>query len=418
MHILKTYRTALILVGAIVIGAIIGLIFKEKASVLQPIGDLFLNMLFMIVTPLVFFCIAAAVAAVAGTKRGGHLAVSMIVVFIGTSLVAGILGLIGFRLIPILANSDVQAVMSHLGTGDPVTQGTVGQQIVGTFTTSDFANLLSRKYMLPLIVFAAFLGFVATRMGEHGASVVRFFNTGRDLMLKGMSYIMWVAPIGILCYFAATIGALGSQILQGYLKGFIVYTVIGLVYFFGVYSVYAFIAGGRSGIVAFWKNIIAPAAMSLSTCSSSACIPVSLEATRAMGVSKPVSDMTIPLGTNVHKEGSVIGGVFKIVFAFALFGKALTPGSMLAVLGVALLVGTTMVAIPVGGMVAELMILSIFGFPAAAVPILLVISTIIDPMATMLNATGQCSSAMLVNRFTHFKETAPAGAEPAVAVAA
>jgi len=415
MSALKSYRTTLILIGAIAVGAIIGLVFKERATVLQPIGQLFLNMMFMIVTPLVFFCIAAAVAHVAASKRVGHLALSLLAVFFGTSFIAAILGLAGFMVVPILAHTDVEAVKALMASGDVPSQGTIGQQLVGTFTVSDFQHLLSKQYMLPLIVFSAFLGFVATRMGEKGDSVVRFFDTGRDLMLKGMTYIMYVAPVGILCYFAATIGQLGSQILQGYLTGFIVYTIIGAVYFFGVYSVYAFIAGGPAGIVAFWKNIIAPAAMSLSTCSSSACIPISLEATRAMGVTKTVSDTAIPLGTNMHKEGSVIGGIFKIVFAFALFGKDLTPGYLLAAVLVAVLVGTTMVAIPIGGMVAELMILTIFGFPPQAMPILLVISTIIDPMATMLNATGQCTSAMLVNRFVHARDEEP---EPELELAA
>ena len=406
MSALKNYRTSLILIGAIVVGAVAGLIFKERATAVQPIGQLFLNMLFMLVTPLVFFCIAAAVANVAAAKRIGHLALGLVGVFFGTSIIAGILGLVGFMIVPVLAHADVSAITALMDPSNTPKQGTIGQQIVGTFTVSDFANLLSKQYMLPLIVFSAFLGFVATRLGDKSASVVRFFETGRDLMLKTMTYVMVVAPVGIACYFAATIGTLGSQILQGYLRGFIVYTVIGLVYFFGVFSVYALIARGPAGVAAFWKNIITPAAMSVSTCSSAACIPVSLDATRRMGVSKMVSDTAIPLGTNIHKEGSVIGGVFKIVFAFALFGREFNAWTLLAAVGVAVLVGTTMVAIPVGGMVAELMILTIFGFPAQAMPILLVISTIIDPMATMLNATGQCASAMVVNRFVGAGEPA------------
>ena len=417
MSALKAYKTSLILIAAIVIGAIIGLVFGERATVLQPVGQLFLNMLFMVVTPLVFFCIAAAVAAVAGTRRVGHLAISLVGVFLGTSLVAGILGLIGFLVVPILAHVDVAAITNLMSQDETIEQGSIGAQIVGTFTVSDFQNLLSKQYMLPLIVFSAFLGFVATRLGDKAASVVSFFDTGRDLMLKTMSYIMYVAPIGIGCYFAATIGQLGSQILEGYLTGFIVYTVIGLVYFFGIFTIYAFIGGGPAGIASFWKNIIPPAAMSLSTCSSAACIPVSLDSMRRMGISKTIADMTIPLGTNVHKEGSVIGGVFKIVFAFALFGREMSPWTILAALGVSVLVGTTMVAIPVGGMVAELMILTIFGFPPQAVPILLVISTIIDPMATMLNATGNCASTVLVNRFAR-PQAEPAITPPPEPVAA
>jgi Na+/H+-dicarboxylate symporter len=399
MNILRAYRTSLILIGAIIIGGVIGIVFGERATVLQPIGQLFLNCLFMVITPLVFFCIASSVAGMTGEKSLGHIVSGVVVVYLGTSVIAGIIGLVGFKLFPPLAGADVDAVMKLMGTGDVAAQGSVGAQIVGTFTVSDFKDLFSKQFLLPLIVFATFLGFVATRLGERSAAVIRFVDTGRDIMLKMVSYIMYIAPIGIGCYFASTIGQLGSQILQGYLKGFIVYTIMGFIYFFVMYSVYAFIAGGRAGVAGFWKNIIAPAAMSLSTCSSAACIPVNLEATQRMGVSKFVSDTVTPFGANIHKEGSVFGGVFKIAFIFALFGRDLSGWTLLAALGVAVLVGTAMVAVPSGGLVAELIILNIFGFPAQALPIIAVISAIIDPQATMLNVTGNAASAMLVNRF-------------------
>ena len=404
MRVFNTYKTSLILLGAIVLGGVVGLVFGPgPAPVLQPIGQLFLNALFMVITPLVFFCIASAVANMSGLKHMGNIVVGVVIVFFGTSVVAGILGIAGFVLFPPLADSDVEAVKALMGEAGDVAQGSVGAQIVGTFTVSDFKDLLSKQYMLPLIVFSTFLGFVATRLGVHSERVVRFLDAGRELMLKMISYLMYAAPIGMGCYFAATIGELGSQILQGYLTGFIVYTVVGLVYFFGLYSVYAFIAGGRTGVAAFWKNIIPPATMSISTCSSAACIPVNIDATQRMGVVKHVSETVAPFGANIHKEGSVIGGVFKIAFIFALFGRELDWWTLLAALGVSVLVGTTMVAIPSGGMVAELLILSIFGFPAQCLPILAVISTIIDPMATMLNVTGNCASTMLVDRFVKWR---------------
>ena len=405
MRVFNTYRTSLILIGAIVLGGVVGLVFGSGPTpVLQPIGQLFLNALFMVVTPLVFFCIAASVANMSGMRRMGNIVVGVVVVFVGTSVVAGIIGLIGFELFPPLANSDVSAVKALMGDEGDATQGTVGAQIVGTFTVSDFKDLLSKQYMLPLIVFSTFLGFVATRLGERSEAVIRFLNTGRELTLKMIGYIMYAAPIGMGCYFAATIGDLGSQIVSGYLTGFIVYTVVGVIYFFGLCTVYALIAGGPSGVTAYWRNIIPPATMSLSTCSSAACIPVNIDATQRMGVTPYVSETVVPFGANIHKEGSVIGGVFKIVFIFALFGRELDPWTLLAALGVSVLVGTTMVAIPSGGMVAELLILTIFGFPPQCLPILAVISTIIDPMATMLNVCGNCASAMLVNRFVEWRK--------------
>ncbi|MCL2465144.1 MAG: dicarboxylate/amino acid:cation symporter, partial [Micrococcales bacterium] len=107
---------SLILIGAIVIGGAIGVIFGPDATVLQPIGQLFLNALFMVVTPLVFFCIAASVASISGTRRFGNIAASIVVVFVATSVVAGVIGLIGFVAVPPLAHSDVAAIQSQVGT--------------------------------------------------------------------------------------------------------------------------------------------------------------------------------------------------------------------------------------------------------------------------------------------------------------
>jgi len=414
MNALKNYASSLILIVAVAIGAIIGLVWGKGAAALQPIGDLFLNLIFMIVTPLVFFAIAASVANVSATKKFGKLLIVVIAVILGTSIVAGVLGLVGFLLFPVIHHTDasVAAIMDLMKSGGDVpAQGTVGSQIVNALTTDNFINLLSRKYMLPLIVFAAFVAFVATRMGDRAKSIISFFETGRDLMLKAMKYIMYAAPVGLLCYFASTIGQLGSEIVEGYLKGLIVYIVIAAVYFFGVFTVYAFIAQGPKGIPAFWKNVVPLATMSLASCSSAACIPINIDVTRKMGVQKEIADLVIPLGTNAHKEGSVIGGVFKIVFIFAVFGRDMPPLTLLAALGVSILVGTAMIAIPVGGMVAELIILTVFGFPPEAIFILYVISTIIDPVATMLNATGQSTAAMLVNRFVKVKDVPEEAAE-------
>ena len=143
MNTLKNYRTSLILVGSIILGGITGLVFGPSAMVLQPIGQLFLNCRFMVITPLVFFCVAAAVVNMTGAKRVGHTFGAVVVVFVVTSVIAGVVGLVGFLAVPPLASSDVEAVKAAMGAAEDVTQGSVGAQIVGTFTVSDFKDLLS-----------------------------------------------------------------------------------------------------------------------------------------------------------------------------------------------------------------------------------------------------------------------------------
>jgi Na+/H+-dicarboxylate symporter len=224
-------------------------------------------------------------------------------------------------------------------------------------------------------------------------------------MMKMVKIIMYYAPIGLGCYFASVVGQLGTQILEGYLKVFLLYLGLTAIYYFIFFSIYSYISAGKTGFKAFWKNVIPPTVTALATCSSAASIPVNLEATKKIGVSEDIAETVIPLGVNTHKDGSVIGGVLKIVFLFGLFGKDINNIPMLlSILLVSFLVGAVMGAIPVGGMIGEMLILSVYGFPLEALPIIAVISTIIDAPATVLNSTGNTVCAMLVSRFTDGKK--------------
>src|SRR5690606_19174625 len=185
----------------------------------------------------------------------------------------------------------------------------------------------------------------------------------------------------------------------------VLYLVITIIYYFGFFTLYAFVAGGKDGIKVFWKNAITPSVTAIATCSSAACIPVNLTAVKKMGVPNDIAETIVPLGANTHKDGSVFGGVFKIVFLFLLFGKDMSSfTSILMIIGVAFLVGAVMGAIPSGGMIGEMLLLSVFGFPPEVLPIIAVISTIIDAPATLLNSTGNTVCAMMVARLVEGKK--------------
>lgn len=223
-------------------------------------------------------------------------------------------------------------------------------------------------------------------------------------MMKMVQIIMYYAPIGLGCYFAVIIGELGPQILEGYLRAFLLYLVVAIVYYFGFFTLYAFFAAGKDGVKTFWKNAVAPSITAIATCSSAACIPVNLTAVKKMGVPNDISETIIPLGANTHKDGSVFGGVLKIVFLFSLFGRDMTsPSAIITIIAVSFLVGAVMGAIPSGGMIGEMLILSVFGFPPEVLPIIAVISTIIDAPATLLNSTGNTVCSMMVARLVEGK---------------
>lgn len=194
--------------------------------------------------------------------------------------------------------------------------------------------------------------------------------------------------------------------LFGYLKTFIIYAIVSLAFYFIIYTLYAFIAGGKKGIIVFWKNVIPSTATALATCSSAASIPVNIECCKNMGVPDDIAETTVPLGTSFHKDGSIIGSVFKIMFLVYLFGTSIaTTGDVLTIVGVALIANLLVTAVPIGGgTISEMLIITMMGYPVAALPILTIIATIIDAPATMLNVVGDMSSSMLVTRVVDGKK--------------
>ncbi|MHC9531882.1 dicarboxylate/amino acid:cation symporter [Dellaglioa sp. L3N] len=399
------YKTSLFLLSGLIIGGIVGLIFKEQASILKPLGDLFLNLMYMILVPLVFFSISSAIAEMSEMKRLGKIMITTLIVFLTTAFIAGIIGYIGVRLFNPIHGVNVDTIKGLMGTvKDTSTKSSGLETLVNTFTVNDFYHLLSKDNMLQLIVFSILMGTAASATGKASSAFTKFLSAGNVVVMRMVKYVMYYAPIGLGCFFANIIGNLGPQIAAGYLRSFILYLGITVFYFFVMMSLYAFIAGGKAGFTIFWKNVSAPAVTAIATSSSAASIPVNLEYAKKMGVTEDIANTIIPLGANTHKDGSVIGGILKTTFLFAVFGKDITSlHNMIMIICVSFLVGVVMGAIPGGGMVAETLICSIFGFPMAALPLILIITTIIDIPATLLNSTGNTATAMLVTRFVEGK---------------
>ncbi|KML44365.1 dicarboxylate/amino acid:cation symporter [Cytobacillus firmus] len=405
--VLSNYKLTIFLLLSILIGGIAGVVFGPKTAVVKPLGDLFINLLFMIIVPLVFFSIASSLANMGGMKRLGKIMSGIFTVFFITAVISAILGFIGISIVDPLKNTDISAIKSIMTEAavDPETEEvTFLGQLVQAFTVPDFQMLFSKNNMLQLIVFSILFGLATAMSGEKGKPIANLLSSGSAVMMKMVGFVMYYAPIGLGCYFATIIGELGPQILGGYVRVFVLYLVLTLIYFFGFFTLYAFAAGGKDGVKVFWKNAITPSVSAIATCSSAACIPINLAAVRKMGVPQDIAETMIPLGANTHKDGSVLGGVFKIVFLFSLFGKDMSSmTSILTILAVSFLVGAVMGAIPGGGMIGEMLILSVFGFPPEVLPIIAVISTIIDAPATLLNSAGNTVSAMMVSRIVEGK---------------
>ena len=407
-EIWKNYKKSIILILSLIVGAIVGIIFGEKTAILAPFGDIFINLLLVIIVPLIFLTITTSIAKIKQPKRLGKVLVTIFVSFIVTSLIAVAAGLITTSSFKLIDPKDTTAIKENLSEDEAAEELTdnnflgYANRTVETLTVGDFSGVLTRSNIVAIIVFAILIGLSINKVGVEAEPFLNVLEAANKVVLKFIDIIFLYAPIGLGCYFAALVGTFGKEIAIGFGKTFVIYTVVALIFYFVIYSIYALIAGGKKGFVAFWKNIMPATATSLSTCSSAASIPVNMDCAKKIGVSDDIAETMIPLGTSFHKDGSVIGSVFKIMFLVYLFG---TNPSIWTVVGVALLATLLITAVPVGGgTISETLILSMMGFPLTALPILTIIATIIDPPATLLNVVGDTSSSMMVARVVDGKD--------------
>ena len=405
--IIKNYKSTLILLGSVVIGAICGLIFKEKAEIVKPLGDLFLNLLLVIIVPLIFFTITSSISKMNEKKRLSKILISTIVIFLITSVVAVLFGFLTTAKINLVNPENTEAIKEVFdNTVEEGVELNILERTVSVLSTNSFVNLLSTSNLVALIVMSVLFGIAINKAGEKGKKVAELFDSFSEIMYKLIEIIMYYAPIGLGCYFASLVGTLGGTIAVGFLKTFVVYTLVCLVFMAVFYSLYAFIAGGFTAVKAFWSNIIPSALTSIGTCSSAASVPVNIECTKKMGVPNDIAETTVSLGTSFHKDGSCIGSVFKIMFLVSLFGTSLsTFGDISKVLGIALLATFLVTAVPIGGgTISEMLILTMMNYNVAALPILTIVATIIDAPATLLNVVGDSASAMMVTRVVEGKD--------------
>ena len=393
----KNYGSTLLLLLGLVAGGILGIALGEGASVLRPVGRLFLNLIFVLVVPLVFFSVAQSMVVMRRSGIIGKVLGTAVGVFLFMSLGAGVFSYGLMSIWNPFADILGQGGEAAFSGGFLDQEMNIGDALVGAFTVNDFPLLLSRENLLPLIVFSALFGLAVAFLGQKVPTVEKVVHEGGAVIMKMMEMLMKLAPIGIGCYFADTIGQLGGQIMGNYLEIFLVVcTVCAVVYFVfnTLCALYCRIPLGK-----FWKEMISPSVTAVGTCSSAACMPVNMAAARNLGVDGQIADGVIPLGTNLHKDGSVVASVAKVLFALYFFG--ITPtgvGAAALVIILSILQSIVVGAIPVGGMTGELLICAVLGLDPSFAATLLIIGTICDIPCTLLNVSGNLVAATLVQR--------------------
>ena len=390
---MRPYRLAIfILIGA-AIGSIGGAIFGHKAVLVKPLGDIFLYLMFTIVVPIVLILVTSAVASIADLRKLGKLLGVMIGIFVGLGVVASLVMLAGVTIYPPAAG-----VSMELPSAPEIKPFSTMDMVIEAFFVPDFVDIFSKGHILPAIIFCILLGIAISMVGERAKPIVDLLSRLSDVMIKLVGIIMWYAPIGIGAYFAYLVGDFGPSLLGSYARSMALFYPLTFVYWVIIYSITAWFSGGNVPFKRWWKNIPLPAVTAFGTCSSTATIPVNLDAAKKIGIPKYIRELFLPIGATIHMDGSCLSGILKIAFAFGLLSIPFTPSGIGIAILVAVLSGVVLSGIPMGGYLGAMLIVSVYGFPPEILPLIMMIGTLVDPLATMVNATGDTNAGMIAAR--------------------
>ena len=398
---IKNYGILIAMLTGIIAGCIVGA-FWPGATVLKPLGTIFINLMFCIVVPLVFTSISSSVANMKSRRRAGKIMGTTIATFLITGAVACVIMIVLLKIVP--------PVLSPWNGMESVTvdeQKTFSDLIVSFFTAEDFVALLSRRAMLPLIVFAIIFGFGVNLNGGSDCLTGKLLNDAANCMMHVVRIITYYAPIAFFGFFADLVATYGSEITADYGRALIVYYPLCFIYLFTAFPLFAWFGGGKGAVKIMFKHLFRPAVTSLGTCSSVATIPTNLSEAEDTGISKDIAEIVIPLGATMHMDGSCFACVLKIAFLFGVFGIPFEGIDLFAkVILVAVFSSVGMSGIPGGGYIGEFIMCSIF-FPdsmAIAYPIAITIGNLVDPPATMINSSGDYVVSYVVSRFVDGKD--------------
>ena len=395
------------IIGGCVVGALnpvvkdaSGEVISKGATVLEPLGTVFINLMFCVVVPMVFCSISSAIANMSSAKKAGKVMGVTVATFFVTAAIAAVIMYIVVRVIPITS-----------GTYE-VTEGEVGatlgvaDMIINFFTKPDFAELWSRRAILPLIIAAVFFGFGIQMAGGKETLTAKILDDLTNCIMKVIKIITYYAPVGFFGFFAYLVATYGPDLIGDYSRTLIIYYVLCFVYMFVFFPIYARFGGGKGGAKVMWKHLFRPAAVSFGTCSSVATIPTNMEVAEETGISKEVTNIVLPMGATMHMDGSAMSAIIKVAFLFGIFGMDFGTSQAILAIIVAVFSSVAMSGIPGGGGTGELVLCTIF-FPdqlAIAFPIALALGNLVDPPATMVNAAGDYVASFIVERYVNGKD--------------
>ncbi len=398
-NLLKNYGFIICMLVGIIAGCIVGAVWPE-ATCLEPLGTIFINLMFCVVVPMVFCSISSAIANMSSAKRAGKIMGMTVLTFAVTAAIAALVMYAVVCIIPIVGGT-YEMVEGEVGE----TLG-LADMIVNFFTKPDFMELWSRRAILPLIVAAVLFGFGVQMSGGPETKTAQILEDLTKCIMNTVKIITYYAPIGFFGFFACLVATYGPELIGDYSRTLIIYYAMCFIYMFISFPIYARFGGGKGAVKVMFAHLFKPAAVSFGTCSSVATIPANMEAAEETGISREVSDIVLPMGATMHMDGSAMSAIVKVAFLFGIFGQDFGTGRAILAIIVAVFSSVAMSGIPGGGGTGELVLCTIF-FPdhlAVAYPIALALGNLVDPPATMVNAAGDYVASFIVERFINGKD--------------
>ena len=391
---------------ALLIGALFGVVIhywipssyiKDTViveGVLYVVGQGFIRLMQMLVVPLVFCSLICGSMAIGDTKTLGKVGVKTIGFYLVTTALAVCVALGSALLINPGRGLDMDAVQK--GTVSSTTEATSLVDTLLNIIPKNPVQSMANGDMLPIIVFALFVGIMLAKLGTRGSVVANFFSQFNDVMLEMTMAIMKIAPIGVFCLIARTFATVGFSAFAPMLKYMGNVTLALAIQCLVVYQILLFVFT-RLNPFKFIKKFLPVMGFAFSTATSNATIPMSIDTlSKKMGVSKQISSFTIPLGATINMDGTSIMQGVAVVFIAQAYGIPLTIGNLATVVVTATLASIGTAGVPSVGLVTLAMVLNSVGLPTEGIALIMGIDRILDMIRTAVNITGDAVCTTIV----------------------
>jgi Na+/H+-dicarboxylate symporter len=390
-----------IIILAMLLGIIVGALLGKKASVFSPLGDIFIQLIKMVVIPLVAVSIIGGAASIGNSKSAGKIGVTTFAYYLITTVIAVLIGLALGEIFKPGVGVSLDAVQSMF-SNEYADQGKIAgfwETIKGIIPENPIKALTDGN-ILQVLFFSLFLGFgVSTVEAEKKKSLMTVLDALGDALIFMINAIMYIAPIGVFGLMADAVGTFGFDILKLVLKLFIIYVIGLLLHTFGIYSFMIKLFSKESPIK-FFRKMYKVQLVALSTASSMATLPINIETCEEdLGISKETTSFVLPLGATINMDGNSLYYAMAACFFAQLFGIHLGLPQYIAIIITATIGSIGQAGVPGPSLLVVAVLLSA-NIPITGLPLLFGVDRLFDMLRTAVNVTGDASCAVIVDKFT------------------